>query len=61
MTEEKKSKFTVITNRELDNQVKPKPEPNKVQGYQTNPFYERLVKFSNDKHRKRFSIEDLLR
>lgn len=56
--DKKKSKFTVISN-DLDNQVKPKPEP--VRGYQTNPFYERLVKFANDKHRKRFTVEDLLR
>ena len=59
MTDEKKSKFTVITNKDLDNKVKPKPEP--TSGYQTNPFYERLVKFANDKQRKRFTIEDLLR
>ena len=45
--DEKKSRFTVISNNNLDNRVKPKPEP--VQGYQTNPFYERLVKFANDK------------
>ena len=59
MMDEKKSRFTVISNNNLDNQVKPKPEP--VQGYQTNPFYERLVKFANDKQRKRFTVEDFLR
>lgn len=59
MTEEKKSKFTVISNNNMDNRSKQKPE--KVTGFQTNPFYERLVKFSNDKQRKRFTVEDLLR
>ena len=57
MMDEKRPKFTVISNNSAEQQTKPKYDS----GYQTNPFYERLVKFANDKQRKRFTVEDLLR
>ncbi len=56
MTNEQKSRFTVITNTELEN----KSKPEKTKYYHTNPFYEKLVKFANEE-RRRFTVEDLLR
>lgn len=56
MTTENKSKFTVITNKSLESNVVTNP----TEGYHTNPMYEKLVKFTNDKQR-RFTVEDLLK
>lgn len=58
MTTENRSRFSVITNKDIE-EVSIKKEPSS--SYQTNPFYERLVKFSNDANRKRFTVEDLLK
>ena len=61
MTTEKKSRFTVITNTEI-NTVK-EPEHNINKGYHSNPLYEKLLNFRNlqEQQKKRFSVEDLLK
>lgn len=56
MTTENKSKFTVITNNYLESKRVTKP----IEDYHTNPMYEKLLKFTNDKKR-RFTVEDLLK
>ncbi len=61
MSTEKHSNFTVITNKELEAAISKTTNPAPNIGYQTNPFYERLVKFAGDSKRKRFTVEDLLR
>lgn len=60
MTTEKKSRFTVITNTEI-NTAK---EPDNIQSsYHSNPMYEKLLNFRNlqEQQKKRFSVEDLLK
>ena len=59
MTNEQKSRFTVITNTELEELEKSR-EKERMRSYHTNPFYEKLVKFANGE-RKRFTVEDWLR
>ncbi len=53
MTTENKTRFTVITNKELNNK-----EVEKHRNYQTNPLQEKLVKFTAT---KKFTVEDLLK
>lgn len=60
MTTEKKSRFTVITNKELTEKPKEELQTNPIAGNYTNPFYEKLMQFSTDQKRKRFTVEDLL-
>ena len=70
MTEEKRSRFTVISNTDLDlsSTVKEKlnTEANRhvtppQTGYSTNPMYEKLLEFQEKQKRKRFTVEDLLK
>ena len=60
MTTEKKSRFTVITNTEI-NTAK---EPDNIQSsYHSNPMYEKLLNFRNlqEQQKKRFTVDDLLK
>lgn len=60
MTTDKRSGFTVITNKH----VKAKePEQNLNTEYHTNPMYEKLLQFRNlqEHQRKKFSIDDLFK
>ena len=61
MTTEKKSRFTVITNTEIDT-VKEFNE-NLNTEFHSNPIYEKLLNFRNlqEKQKKRFTVEDLLK
>lgn len=61
MTTEKQSKFTVITNHELADKATVGLQTNPIAGNYTNPYYEKLMQFSTDQKRKRFTVEDLLR
>ena len=60
MTTEKKSRFTVITNTNLDTV---KEQNNLNTSYHSNPMYEKLLNFRNlqEQQKKRFSVEDLLK
>lgn len=61
MTAKKKSRFSVITNTEL--QDKNKLEKFNDDIYQSNPIYEKLLKFRNlqEQQKKKFSVEDLFK
>ena len=61
MTTEKQSRFTVITNKELENKAANDMHTNPIEGNYANPFYEKLMKFTEVQQRKRFTVEDLLR
>lgn len=60
---ENKTKLKVISNEKLREKEfnNDKIEKHKTKMYQTNPFYERLIKFSNEQKHRKFSIEDLLK
>ena len=59
---ENKTKLKVISNEKLrKKEFNNKIEKHKAEMYQTNPFYERLVKFSNEQKHRKFSVEDLLK
>lgn len=61
MTTEKKSRFTVISNQNLEE--KQKEKVNIENNYQTNPMYEKLMQFRNlqEQQKKRFSVDDLFK
>ena len=61
MTTEKKSRFTVISNQNLEE--KQKEKENIENNYQTNPMYEKLMQFRNlqEQQKKRFSVDDLFK
>ena len=63
MTQHEQQKFTVIENNNyIDKErIRQRDSIGNSAKYQTNPFYERLVKFSNEKSRKKFTVEDLLK
>ena len=61
MTTEKQSRFTVITNKELTEKAAENLHTNPISGGYSNPFYEKLMQFTADQKRKRFTVEDLLR
>lgn len=61
MTTEKQSKFTVITNNDLDKKPDESLQTNPITGNYTNPYYQKLMQFSADQKRKRFTVEDLLK
>lgn len=61
MTTEKKSKFTVITNKELTEKATENLHTNPIDRGTANPFYEKLMQFQEVQKRKRFTVEDLLR
>jgi len=67
MTNEKRQKFTVITNDiekkergKMPDKAEINPPPNPGM-YHTNPMYEKLLKFNMEQKRKRFTVEDLLK
>jgi len=65
MTTEKKSRFTVISNQNLEEKQKQKQKEkvNIENNYQTNPMYEKLMQFRNlqEQQKKRFSVDDLFK
>ena len=64
MTTEKKMRFTVITNKDLEiNKEVQEKEYNVSTSYHTNPMYEKLLNFRNlqEQQKKKFSVEDLLK
>lgn len=56
MATEKQSRFTVIKNENIKSK-----EPERNVEYQTNPMYEKLLKFRNlqEQQKKKFSVDDL--
>ncbi len=60
MTTEKQSRFTVITNNDLAKKATDGLQTNPIAGNHTNPYYEKLMQFSADQKRKRFTVDDLL-
>ncbi|DAB11968.1 MAG: hypothetical protein KIC88_00360 [Acinetobacter sp.] len=58
MTSEERKRFTVITNKNFENETGFKE---KHKSYQTNPLTEKLMKFTNNEAGHKFSIEDLLK
>ena len=60
MTTEKKSRFTVISNTEINTAKEPDIVNN---NYHSNPMYEKLLNFRNlqEQQKKRFTVEDLLK
>lgn len=60
---ENKTKLKVINNEKLREKEfnNDKIKKHKTEMYQTNPFYERLIKFSNEQKHRKFSVEDLLK
>ena len=60
---ENKTKLKVISNEKLQEKEfkNDKIKKHKTEMYQTNPFYERLIKFSNEQKHRKFSVEDLLK
>ncbi len=61
MTTENQTKFTVITNNELTNKAADSSQTNPIAGNYANPYLQKLMQFSADQKRKRFTVEDLLR
>lgn len=64
MTTEKRNRFTVISNTDIDTSDSIKPtEQIEESGYQSNPIYQKLMNFRNlqDKQKKRFSVDDLFK
>ena len=61
MTEEKKSRLTVITNTE--HRTTKEPEYKTDTSYQSNPMYQKLLNFRNlqEQQKKRFTVDDLLK
>ena len=55
---EERKRFTVITNKNFENETGFKE---KHKSYQTNPLTEKLMKFTNNEAGPRFDIEDLLK
>ena len=63
MTNEQKSRFTVINNENYENErentvdkiTPPNPE------FHTNPMYEKLLNYKSLQKKKRFTVEDLLK
>jgi len=58
MTSEDRKRFTVISNKDLEDKTEFK---GKYRSYQTNPLKEKLMKFTNNEAGPKFSIEDLLK
>lgn len=58
MTPEEKKRFTVITNKNFENEIGFKE---KHKSYQTDPLREKLMKFTNNEAGEKFSIKDLLK
>ena len=64
MTTEKRNRFTVISNTDIDTSDSIKhTEQIEESGYQSNPIYQKLMNFRNlqDKQKKRFSVDDLFK
>ena len=59
MTTENETKFKVIKNATLDTGEQRVTNP--MESHNSNPYYEKLLKFSQEQERKRFSVEDLLK
>lgn len=61
MTTEKKSPFTVISNKNIE--VAKEPEHNINSEFHSNPFYEKLLNFRNlqEQQKKKFSVDDLFK
>ena len=64
MTTEKRNRFTVISNTDIDTSDSIKhTEQIEESEYQSNPIYQKLMNFRNlqDKQKKRFSVDDLFK
>ena len=65
MTTEKKNRFTVVSNSDLEKTHKIHKEPEDLtnQDYHSNPIYEKLLNFRNlqEQQKKRFSVDDLFK
>ena len=61
MATEKKTKFKVITNSDIE--TTKEPEQNISNGYHSNPMYQKLLNFRNlqEQQKKRFTVDDLLK
>ena len=61
MTTVKQSRFTVITNTDINTAKEPELDINK--NYHSNPMYQKLLNFRNlqEQQKKRFTVEDLLK
>ena len=61
MTTEKRSRFTVIGNQQLEETKIQDFSAN--QDYTTNPMYQKLMQFRNlqEQQKKRFSVDDLFK
>ena len=61
MTTEKNSRFTVITNNDIN--TLNVQENNINTEFHSNPIYEKLLNFRNlqEKQKKRFTVEELLK
>ena len=61
MTTEKKSRFTVFTNNDIN--TLNVQENNINTEFHSNPIYEKLLNFRNlqEKQKKRFTVEELLK
>lgn len=58
MVSDEKKRFTVITNKDFENETGFKE---KHKSYQTNPLTEKLMKFTNNEAGEKFSVKDLLK
>ena len=61
MTTENKKRFTVISNIDKAESIKPKPTIDN--SYHSNPMYEKLLNFRNlqEQQKKKFSVDDLFK
>ncbi len=61
MTTEKQSRFTVITNTDIETTKATEKDINN--SYHSNPMYQKLLNFRNlqEQQKKRFTVEDLLK
>lgn len=65
MTTEKKSRFTVISNTDLNTKGNKAKEPDIITptSYHSNPMYEKLLNFRNlqEQQKKKFTVDDLFK
>ena len=58
MTNERKTKLTIISNNDLKNNFSPVTNP---LAKEPNPYLQKLLQFTNCNKQKKFSVEDLLK
>ena len=61
MTEERKSRFAVISNNEAPATQQLNTQQASNIGYHSNPMYQKLLNYKQVQEKKKFTVEDLLK